>query len=52
MEGRTYDSRMLVGVMAVPMVTASLVLTFAAIAAPRIQGRPRTFSIVRKTMER
>ena len=48
-EGRTHDSRMMAGVMAVLMAPASLVLTFAAIAISLIQGDPRTFRTIRKT---
>jgi putative flippase GtrA len=51
-EGRPSDSRMLAGVMAVVMAPASLMLTFAALAIPLIQGDPRTFRTIRKTRER
>ncbi len=51
-EGRTHDSRMLAGVMAVLMAPASLALTFASIAIPLIQGDPKTFRTIRKTRER
>jgi hypothetical protein len=51
-EGRTHDSRMLAEVMAVVMAPASLVLTFAGIAIPLLQGGPRTSRTVRKTRQR
>ena len=51
-EGRTHDSRMLAGVMAVLMAPAGLALTFASIAIPLIQGDPKTFRTIRKTRER
>ena len=45
------DSRLLSGVMAVLMMPVSLVLTFAAIAVPLIQGNPRSFKVISKTRE-
>ena len=45
------DSRLLSGVMAVLMMPVSLVLTFAAIAVPLIQGNPRSFKVIGKTRE-
>ena len=49
--GRDDDSRLLAGVLAVIMMPASLVLTFAAIAVPLVQGDPRTFKTIRKTRD-
>jgi Glycosyl transferase family group 2 len=43
------DSRLLAGVMAVLMMPVSVLLTFAAIIVPLIQGDPRTFRVIRKT---
>jgi hypothetical protein len=45
-EGRSHDSRMLARVMAVLMAPASLMLTFAAITIPLIEGDPRTFRTI------
>jgi hypothetical protein len=47
--GRTNDSRLVNGVLAVLMMPASLLLTFAGIAIPLVQGDPRTFATIRKT---
>ena len=46
---RPDDSRLLAGVLAVVMVPVSLLLTFAAIAVPLVQGDPRAFKTIRKT---
>jgi hypothetical protein len=43
------DSRLLSAVLAVAMVPASLLLTFAAIALPLVKGDPRAFKTIRKT---
>lgn len=43
------DSRLLSAVLAVVMVPVSLLLTFAAIAVPLVQGDPRAFKTIRKT---
>jgi Glycosyl transferase family group 2 len=46
------DSRLLAGVVAVAMMPASLVLTFAAIVIPLIEGSPHSFSVIAKTRDR
>jgi glycosyl transferase family 2 len=43
------DSRLLSAVLAVVMVPVSLLLAFAAIAVPLVQGDPRSFKTIRKT---
>ena len=47
--GGSDDSRLLSAVLAVVMVPASLLLTFAAIAVPLVRGDPRAFKTIRKT---
>ena len=46
---RSDDSRMLSGVLAVIMMPASVLLTFAAILIPLAQGDPGDFKTIRKT---
>ena len=46
---RRNDSRLLSGVLAVLMTPTSLLLTFAAIAVPLVQGNPRSFAVISKT---
>ena len=48
-ERRPDDSRLLAGALAVVMVPMSLLLTFAAIAIPLVQGDPRAFKTIKKT---
>ena len=48
---RDNDSRLLAGVLAVVMMPASLILTFAAIVVPLVKGNPGTFKTIRKTRE-
>lgn len=47
--GRTGDSRLLSGVLAVLTSPASLLLTLAAIVVPLVQGNPRSFAVIAKT---
>jgi Glycosyl transferase family group 2 len=47
--GRSDDSRMLAGVLAVLMMPVSVALAFAGIIIPLIQGNPRTFRVIAKT---
>lgn len=51
-EGRSHDSRMLARVMAVLVAPASLMLTFAAITIPLIEGDPRTLRTIGESRER
>jgi hypothetical protein len=48
---RPIDSRLMSGVLAVLMMPASLVLTFAAIGIPLIRGNPRSFKVISKTRD-
>jgi hypothetical protein len=50
--GRTGDSRLLSGVLAVLASPASLLLTLAAILVPLMQGNPRSFAVIAKTRAR
>lgn len=47
--GRTADSRLLSGVLAVLASPASLLLTLAGIVVPLVQGNPRSFAVIAKT---
>ena len=47
--GRTGDSRLLSGVLAVLTSPVSLLLTLAAIVVPLVQGNPRSFAVIAKT---
>lgn len=47
--GQTSDARLLSGLAAVMMLPVSLILSFAAIVIPLVQGSPRTFAVITKT---
>jgi len=49
--GRSHDSRLMSGLLAVLMMPVSLALTFAAIGIPLVQGDPRSFKVISKTRE-
>lgn len=49
--GRSHDSRLMSGLLAVLMMPVSLALTFAAIGIPLMQGDPRSFKVISKTRE-
>jgi len=48
---RSSDSRLLAATVAVLMLPASLLLTFAGLVIPLVQGNPRTFKVISKTRE-
>lgn len=49
---RSDDSRMLAAATAVLMLPVSLLLTFAGVVMPLVQGNPRTFRVIGKTRRR